>query len=127
MKDGKKRFLFILINFLRTSGWTYKNIEEKVREWNHKNPIPLKETYLVGQLRYAKMNKKIVPPPNYSTQYYRDLGLADPEIVMRKYKNPVMYARVLYEQNKKKSTRLTKEQKEMRRKHRETLKNKKRE
>jgi flagellar basal body-associated protein FliL len=44
---------------------------------------------------------------------------------MRKYKNPVMYARVLYEQNKKKSRRLTKEQKEMRRKYRETLKNKK--
>jgi hypothetical protein len=125
LKDGKKRFLFILINFLRTSGWTYKNIEERVREWNKKNPKPLKETYLIGQLRYAKVNKDIVPPPNYSTQYYQDLGLSDPENIMRKYKNPVMYARVLYEQNKKKSRRLTKEQKEMRRKYRETLKNKK--
>jgi len=124
LKDGKKRFLFILINFLRSSGWSDKNIEELVIEWNKKNPEPLKENYITGQLRYMKQNKEIVPPPNYNTGYYRDLGIADNETIMMRYKNPVSYARALYEQNKKKSRRLTDEQKAMRKAYRDSLKNK---
>ncbi len=100
LKDGKKRFLFILINFLKTLGWTDKNIEEKVLDWNKKNPDPLKDNYVIGQLRYSK-GKKPVPPPNYSTGYYKDLGIPDSETVMRKYKNPVVYARTMYEQRNK--------------------------
>lgn len=101
LKDGKKRFLFILINFLKSCGWTQKNVEEIVLEWNKKNSEPLKDNYVTGQLRYSK-NKKSVPPPNYSTGYYKDLGIPDSETVMRKYKNPVVYAKTLYEQNTKK-------------------------
>ncbi|MEK6916310.1 MAG: DNA primase small subunit domain-containing protein [Nanoarchaeota archaeon] len=131
LKDGKKRFLFILINFLRSSGWSDKNIEERVIEWNKKNPEPLKENYLTGQLRYMKQNKEVVPPPNYSTGYYRDLGIAESENITRMYKNPVAYARRLYEQNneqnKKKSRKLTDEQKEMRKKFREKLRKVKKE
>ncbi|MBT3463593.1 hypothetical protein HN789_03815 [archaeon] len=100
LKDGKKRFLFILVNFLRTSGWTNKNVEEKVLEWNKKNPEPLKDNYIVGQLRYSKY-KKPSPPPNYSSGYYKDLGIPDSDLIMRKYKNPVVYAKSLYEQRNK--------------------------
>ncbi len=106
LKDGKKRFLFILINFLRSCGWTHKNVEELVLEWNKKNPEPLKDNYITGQLRYSK-NKKPVPPPNYSTGYYKDLGIPDSETVMRKYKNPVVYSKSLYEQRNKRRKRKT--------------------
>ncbi len=122
LKDGKKRFLFILINFLKTCGWSMDAIEHKVREWNKKNPEPLRENYIAGQLRYARMKKKAFPPPNYGSGYYRGLGLEDPEHVMKKYKNPASYTRMLYEKNKKSSRRLTEEQKEMRRKYRQKLK-----
>lgn len=106
LKDGKKRFLFILINFLRSCGWTPKNVEEIVIEWNKKNQEPLKDNYLTGQLRYSK-DKKPVPPPNYSTGYYKDLGIPDSELIMRKYKNPVVYAKTLYEQRNKKTKKKT--------------------
>jgi hypothetical protein len=118
LKDGRKRFLFILINFLMTVGWTHPKIVERVADWNQQNSEPLKENYVQSQLNYSK-TKKPVPPPNYNTGYYRDLGIADKEAIMLKYKNPVTYTKVLYEQNKKRSRKLTKEQKEMRRKYRE--------
>jgi hypothetical protein len=128
LEDGRKRFLFILINFLSTLGWTHAKIEELVWKWNEKNPEPLKENYIVGQLRYAKVNKERVPPPNYSTGIYKDLQIEDPENITSKYKNPVTYAKVLYNQKnkkKKKRKRLTKKQKEMRKRHREKLKKQK--
>ena len=121
LQDGKKRFLFILINFLSTLGWTYPKIEELVYEWNSKNPEPLKQNYILGQLRYVKAQKKVIPPPNYTTGIYKDLGLHEPENIVRKYKNPVTYAKILFSQNK--GRKLTKKQKEMRKNYRERLKN----
>ncbi|MBL7056104.1 hypothetical protein ISS07_04285, partial [Candidatus Woesearchaeota archaeon] len=38
LKDGKKRFLFALINFFVSSGWGYDEIEARLKEWNKKNP-----------------------------------------------------------------------------------------
>ena len=122
MTDGKKRFLFILINFLATSGWTHKMIEQLVLEWNKQNNPPLKDNYIIGQIRYSSGAKKPMPPPNYNTGIYRDLGIQEDEHIMKKYKNPVTYSRALYEQNKKKTKKLTDEQKEMRKAYREKLK-----
>src|SRR3989338_6954229 len=37
LADGRKRALFILINFLTSLGWDYKEIEAYLKEWNKKN------------------------------------------------------------------------------------------
>jgi len=34
MRDGKKRALFILVNFLKSVGWQYEQIESLLRKWN---------------------------------------------------------------------------------------------
>lgn len=111
LKDGRKRFLFILLNFLGTSGWNYPKVEERVLEWNEENPESLREAYVRGQLRYFKQKNKILPPPNYETGIYRDLGLADSEEVMKKYKNPVVYAKVMHEKSQQKNKKKKKKKK----------------
>jgi len=105
LEDGKKRFLFILINFLRSAGWNYDEIEKRIREWNKKNPDSLRETYFMGQLRYHKQHKKKVLPPNcYNKMYYKDMTICLPDNLCEKIKNPVQYAKRkarYYKPNKK--------------------------
>ena len=105
MQDGKKRSIFILINFFRSVGWSYDQIEARLKEWNTKNPEPLREVTLIGQLRYHKQHKKNVLPPNCKNQmYYLDFGVCKPDHLCKRIKNPVQYAkrRVFYlNQNKK--------------------------
>ena len=94
MEDGKKRALFILINFLASCGWDYDAIEKKVREWNKNNKEALKEVYLVSQLRYAKQQKKRILPPNCSNPaYYKDLRVKCEESICSRCHNPINYAR----------------------------------
>lgn len=135
MQDGKKRFLFMVINFLLSCGYEYAAIEVLLDEWNKKNPEPLREVVLKGQLRYVQQTKKKVLPPNCDNQgYYKDMGICKPDGVCAKIKNPVQYAKrkaflANLEQQKKaeeekKGTRekLSAEQKEMRRQFREKMK-----
>ena len=68
LDDGKKRALFILVNFFTSVGWSYEKIEERLKEWNKKNKEQLREVYLVGQLRYHKTHKSKVLPPNCSNK-----------------------------------------------------------
>ena len=94
LEDGKKRFLFILTNFLSSVGWNYEQIEKKIREWNKKNPDSMRETYFLGQLRYHKQHKKKVLPPNcFNKIYYKDMGICFPDNLCEKIKNPVNYAK----------------------------------
>ncbi|MBI1969727.1 hypothetical protein HYS48_03445 [Candidatus Woesearchaeota archaeon] len=94
LADGRKRFIFILINFLSSLGWSYADIEKKLLEWNKKNPEPLRETVLVGQLRYhQQQQKKILPPNCQNLAYYVDIGICKPDNLCRMIKNPVSYAR----------------------------------
>ncbi|MBR9699274.1 hypothetical protein GOV09_02370 [Candidatus Woesearchaeota archaeon] len=90
LEDGRKRALFILINFLKCVGWSHDLIEKRIKEWNKKNKGPLKEQIIIGQLRYQK-NKERVPPPNYDKDYYSGIGITPAEEEMR-FKNPVRYA-----------------------------------
>jgi hypothetical protein len=91
--DGKKRFLFIVVNFFTSVGWDYDSIEKLLKEWNAKNKEPLKEVYLLGQLRYHKQHKKKILPPNCSNKmYYADLQICSPDSLCSKIKNPVNYA-----------------------------------
>ena len=89
LKDGKKRFLFILLNFIRSAGWNYEDIEKELKEWNTKNPEPLRETYLLGQINWHKHQKKNILPPNCTNSIYKDLGLCIPNNFCKNIKNPM--------------------------------------
>mgnify|MGYP001489022678 CR=1 FL=1 len=93
LADGRKRALFILINFLTSVGWDYEKTESYLKEWNKKNEEPLRDSYLLGQLRYHKQQKKKILPPNCSnTMYYVDIGTCKPDNLCAKIKNPVNYS-----------------------------------
>jgi DNA primase catalytic subunit len=93
LADGRKRALFILINFLTSLGWIYDDVEKYLKEWNKKNTEALRENYLVGQLRYHKTQKKKVLPANCNNNmYYVDIGVCKPDNLCSKIKNPVSYA-----------------------------------
>ncbi|MBS3098169.1 hypothetical protein J4209_05225 [Candidatus Woesearchaeota archaeon] len=94
LEDGKKRSLFVLINFLSSVGWDYDKIEKTLRDWNKRNNEPLREVYLIGQLRYHKQQKKKILPPNCVNQmYYKDFGVCKPDNLCSRIKNPVNYSR----------------------------------
>ena len=102
MEDGRKRALFVLVNYFTSIGWDYDMIDKKLKEWNGKNREPLREVYLLGQLKYHKqMQKKILPPncpkrdnniPLLNQQnYYTDLRVCAPDSFCAKIKNPAQY------------------------------------
>ncbi len=93
MDDGKKRAVFILVNFMTSVCWDYDTIEKRLKEWNEKNKEPLREVYYSGQIRYHKQQKKKILPPNCSNKnYYIDLQICTPDGLCRHIKNPVNYA-----------------------------------
>lgn len=104
LEDGKKRFMFILVNFLTSVGWDYEKIEQSLKDWNKKNKDELREVLLVGQLRYHKHQKKSILPPNCNNgMYYKDMQLCLPDSLCEKIKNPVNYAkRKVYYLNREK-------------------------
>lgn len=94
MKDGRKRALFILINFLQTVGWNFDDIEDRVKKWNEKNPEPLPQTIVNTQLSYARRRKEGILPPNCdNASYYSDLSIKCPENICNACKNPVVFAK----------------------------------
>lgn len=94
LRDGRKRFVFILMNFMRSCGWEYDRIEQTLKEWNIKNEETLRETYIVAPLRYHKAKRQKVLPPNCKAmEYYVDLGICKPDNLCRMIKNPVQYSK----------------------------------
>lgn len=88
--DGRKRALFIMINFYRSLGVELEEIKKIIEDWNKKNYKPLPESYIKGQLQWFK-KQEIKPPPNCTQSYYRDLGICDPDLLCKKIKNPLVY------------------------------------
>ena len=102
LEDGRKRALFILLNYFTSIGWDYEDIEKKIGEWNSKNREPLREVYLLGQVRYHKQNSKKILPPNCPSRednkplmnqqnFYTDLRICYPDNFCAKIKNPAQY------------------------------------
>ena len=90
MEDGKKRAVFILMNFLGKLGWSKEDIKEFLFAWNKKNPEPLRQNYILGQLHHFKPGEKL--PPNCDTDgYYNALGLKCDGPWCPRVKNPVNY------------------------------------
>jgi len=100
--DGKKRALFILINFFRSINISDEDIKKKVEEWNQKNNPPLREGYILTQLSWHLKQKSMLPS-NCDKPQYKDIGVCFPDFFCSKIKNPVNYTlvkkRSLYPQN----------------------------
>jgi hypothetical protein len=103
IEDGRKRALFILLNFFRSLGIEKKEIETRIYLWNEKNAQPLKKGYIKAQLDWSFRNK-IVLPPNFDKIYYRGIGIIPNEEELR-YKNPISYTikKIKQSENKNKN------------------------
>ena len=109
LQDGRKRFLFVLCNFLKSIGYSEEAIKNLIFQWNLKNSQPLQEGYILSQLNWNKKQKQNILPPNCSNDtYYSDIGIKCTE-VCKKYKNPVNYtkkrffAQIKYKSKKRKT------------------------
>lgn len=93
LQDGRKRALFIYMNFLSSTGHNYQQIERKVKEWNQKaNPEPLREVFIKGQLHSLKTKQKM--PPNCANDLYmKGIGVCQPDNFCQRIKNPAQYAK----------------------------------
>ncbi len=92
-EDGRKRAIFILVNFLQNVGWNLEEIERFLLEWNKKNYEPLREGYIRAQVSWFKRQKKLVLPPNCDNPgYYTTMGVKCEAAVCISCKNPVNYA-----------------------------------
>ena len=91
LSDGRKRAEFILRAYLSNMGWSWDEIEELILKWNKKNRPPLRESYLKGQIRWHRRQKKKILPPNHdSPGFYKDMGVLSPECAG--VKNPLTYS-----------------------------------
>ncbi len=92
VKDGRKRSVFILINFLKCAGWKLEDIETLLMQWNDKNAEPLRKGYIISQLNWHKKLKEAYPPPNCdSPMYYIALGVCCKDDICLKIRNPAAY------------------------------------
>ena len=90
MKDGRKRALFILINFFRLLNLEQKEIEKRIDAWNKKNPKPLPQNYVSSQLSWHFRQKRVLPP-NCDKDYYNAISVCQPDEFCSMIKNPVNY------------------------------------
>jgi hypothetical protein len=90
LEDGKKRALFVLLNFLKHMNWRTEDIEERIKQWNKQHPQGLSESYLIGQLNWQKKQKdKIMPPNCTKDSFYKDMSVKCPDKICNRCKNPV--------------------------------------
>ncbi len=92
MEDGRKRALFILVNFLKSAKYSFEEIEAIVLDWNSKNKEPLRASYVKSQLNWAKKRGNYLPPNCNSSMYYKDIGVCEPDDICDKIKNPLNYS-----------------------------------
>lgn len=89
--DGRKRALFILINFFKSLGLNEVELEKRINLWNDKNYQPLKKGYIQSQLNWYKKNRTRLPP-NCDKSNYQDLNICHPDQLCRQIKNPLNYS-----------------------------------
>ncbi|MEK6922382.1 MAG: DNA primase small subunit domain-containing protein [Nanoarchaeota archaeon] len=99
-QDGRKRAVFILVSFLQHMGWNYDEIHDLLLEWNAKNYEPLRDGYIITQVRWFKAQKDKILPPNCDNEaYYKTIGV---KCFNCKCKNPVNYVRIKLDNIKRK-------------------------
>ena len=117
LKDGRKRFLFVLRNFLNSANWTKDEIKLKFEEWNSKNFEPLRPSEIDIHVRY--ISKKVLPPNCDRKEYYDNLGICKPDGLCARIKNPISYAKkksFLLEKEKEMQEKLKKREESARKK-----------
>ncbi len=90
LAEGRKRSLFVLMNFLYALKWSWPDIERLIYEWNSRNTPPLKESYVQAQLRYGQ-TKHVSPPSCANPTYYTSYGVCKPDRICAGIKNPIVY------------------------------------
>jgi len=115
-EDGKKRAIFVLLTFLNSIKWNHETIKVMLKEWNEKQPNPLKNNYIESQFNWFKSINKIISPPNFiNNSYYKSIGIPEKLILeditkfkTLKIKNPLHYIYILLKKNEKKNKELNK-------------------
>lgn len=101
LSDGRKRFLFIFVNFLKSIGWNSKDIIDAVHKWNSRNKEPLSSQMIDSHLKYHLSKKGKTAPPNcISKGYYTDFGICKPDETCSLVKNPLNYAQLMLKRTK---------------------------
>jgi DNA primase catalytic subunit len=96
LSDGRKRSVFILLNFLRSCNWNWQETESYINSWNMRNRPPLNENYIRGQVRWSKRRGSTIAPPNCTHQdSYESFGACVPDHICggrgKTIKNPSAY------------------------------------
>jgi len=99
--DGRKRAVFILINFFRSIGLEKDEVEKRVYEWNTKNKPPMKEGYIKSQISWTYRKAPVMP--SNCKEFYQGIGVCSPDNICQKIKNPVSYQIKKYLFGKKRS------------------------
>jgi DNA primase catalytic subunit len=94
LPDGRKRSLFALINFLKNAKWGWQEIEAFVYKWNNINQPPLKTGYIKSQQAWHMRSPQRIPPPN-CREFYKDIGVCNPDRICDRIKNPLSYPKFL--------------------------------
>lgn len=104
LSDGRKRSIFTLVTFLRSSGWSAREIESALEGWNSRNRPPLRENTIRTQLKWhLRQSRKLLPPGCSNDLFIGSLGICKPDDVCRGIKNPVQYpAKILKRGRRKK-------------------------
>jgi len=89
IEDGKKRALFILINFFRFIGMEKEELEKRIEDWNKKNKPPLNQAYIKSQLSWSYKKKPVMP--SNCGEFYQGIGVCLPDALCKLIKNPVNY------------------------------------
>ncbi|MBI2144558.1 hypothetical protein HYU17_05435 [Candidatus Woesearchaeota archaeon] len=96
VSDGRKRALFVLVNFLSCCNYGSSEIESLINGWNRKNKEPLPQLAIATHLNYHKHKSEKVLPPNCSNaSYYKELGI-ECTAECGNCKNPVAEAKQIY-------------------------------
>ena len=103
LSDGRKRSVFILVNFLRSIGRTKEEITSFLLEWNNKNKPPLKQNLILQQIEYSFSGKSYPPPNCDSKGYYKFFNVCFPDQTCKLIKNPLSYYIRVNSKNHKKS------------------------
>jgi hypothetical protein len=95
--EGRKRSLFTIISFLRAVNWKDEEIENKIMEWNARNPQPLPARMITTQLKWhARQSRKLLPANCDSELFYKSLGIKLCTEPTCRWKNPVNAAKRAY-------------------------------
>ncbi len=99
ISDGRKRSVFILINFLRNMGWKEEEIEKRLHKWNENNYPPLGRNYIRSQMRWhSNQNRNLLPPSCDNDNFYKSFDVCKPDEICKgntgkiTVKNPINYA-----------------------------------